>query len=286
MSSDRLAKALSLDQQNQEDRLEEACWRSLVWSGMAFEWTIVDEIRLYRWVAEFKPAGVNRHFHMVCILERMNDGEKYPVTLLQKEAARPAKVFTAKEIWTKLGLAYNLAEIDRIEDREPEGSDGDELRERIRRLRQVRDFELPWDEYGELILENARNGVEEESKENAETPELGVSEETGSKRRSTRIRQSQRLKRLSSDDDASSKESSDNEVHEPEVKPEEGEQQAQENVSGEGEDVGGDLPLAKRTRHSSQTRTSSEPSPKRKKRPEQAPAVPTRVSSRLRNRRQ
>ncbi|QLL32771.1 hypothetical protein HG536_0D02930 [Torulaspora globosa] len=282
---------------------------------MAFEWTIVDEIRLYRWVAEFKPAGVHKHFHMLCILERMNDPEKYPVILLQKEAVRPAKVFTAKEIWVKLGLAYNLAEVDRIEDRElgqTSGNDGDEsrkgLRERMRRLREVRDFELPWDEYGELILENARNGVEEEARdhtdaeklEESRTPEPHVSEReetgsTGSKRRSTRIRQSRRLKRSrpSSDDDASSKESSDGELHDSaSVKPKEGPQeQRKQEGAGEGEDAGssGDLPLAKRTRHSSQTRTSSEPSPKRKKRAVEQPtaaALPTRVSSRLRNRKQ
>ncbi|QLQ79646.1 hypothetical protein HG537_0C02930 [Torulaspora globosa] len=234
---------------------------------MAFEWSVVDEIRLYRWVAEFKPAGMNKHFHMVCILERMNDPDKYPVILLQKEAGRPVKVFTAKEVWAKLGSAYNLAEIDRIEDQEIEQSSASDesregLRERIRRIREVRDFELPWDEYGELILENARNGVEE----------TGTAEP---KRRSTRIRQSQRLKRSrpNSDDDA---DSSDVEIHE--AKPTE--RSYDEDNAG----TSADLPLAKRTRHSSQTRTS-ETSPKRKKRAEPPPA-PTRVSSRLRNRKQ
>lgn len=286
---------------------------------MAFEWTIVDEIRLYRWVAEFKPAGTNKHFHMLCILERMNHPDKYPVILLQKEAVRPGKLFTAREIWDKLNMTYNLEEVDKLEDRDMEpasGSNGGEpetrLRERRRLLHEVRDFELPWDEYGELILQNARNGVDEETKDfiaqdsvakkkagerlgELAVPELDGSERedsdaAGNKRRSTRIRQSQRLKRSrpGSDEELSSKESSDSEVHDlTDIKSKE----SSEEIQPKDEDSQpGDLPLAKRTRNSSQTRTGSETSPKRRKRstdqPGPTPTVPTRVSSRLRNRRQ
>lgn len=283
---------------------------------MALEWTIVDEIRLYRWVAEFKPAGAHRHFHMVCILERMNHPEKYPVILLQKETVRPGKLFTAQEIWDKLGLAYNLEEIDKLEDQEFKQVLGNELRERRQQLREVRDFELPWDEYGELILENARNGVDEETsvldstvkQEDGEaldelrSQETNVSGQeetdmTGSKRRSTRIRQSKRLKRSrpSSDEEGSSKESSDSEMPgSTSVKPKDSSEELQPTSldADEAEESGssGDLPLAKRTRHSSQTRATDETSPKRKKRSSDsttaAPTVPTRVSSRLRNRKQ
>lgn len=272
---------------------------------MGIDWTIVDEIRLYRWVAEFKPAGINKHFHMLCIVERMNHPEKYPVTLLQKDVVKPGKLFTAEEIWEKLSSAYNLAEIDRLEDQEietiPRNNDNDgelTMLERRQRLRQIRDFELPWDEYGELILENARNGVYEEGQDVLEEDEAAPSTPTASeredsegptdKRRSTRIRKSSRLMKPSDEEEGSSKESSDNEAHE--SKEESDEPTPGENAIEE-EEGSLDQPLAKRTRHSSQTRATNETSPKRKKRTTDQPAksnsvVQTRVSSRLRNRKQ
>lgn len=256
---------------------------------MAVDWTITDEIRLYRWVAEFKPAGINKHFHMLCIVERMNHPDKYPVILLQKESVRPGKVFTAGEIWDKLSTVYNLEEVDKLEDIEVEtvpnsgSTDGKpSLFERKQRLSRVRDFELPWDEYGELILENARNGVDDED-EASDREDLD-------KRRSTRVRKSLRLKRAGGEEDMSSNETSDNEAHEvSDGKSKEGSQEpgaGAEDVLEETEATG-DQPLAKRTRHSSQTRATSDTSPKRKRRAtDQASSVPTRVSSRLRNRKQ
>ncbi|CAI4051577.1 hypothetical protein SUVZ_14G1870 [Saccharomyces uvarum] len=142
---------------------------------MAVHWTIVDEIRLLRWASEFKPAGIHKHFHMFCIVERMNSPDKYPVTLLQKETMKLGKVFTATDIWEKLSQSYNLKDIDKREttypvadttdstmnDNDYDDNDGNiheetllELNNRIRTRKQ--DFTLPWDEYGELILENAK----------------------------------------------------------------------------------------------------------------------------------
>lgn len=144
---------------------------------MAVEWTIIDEIRLFRWAAELKPAGIHKHFHMLCILERMNHPEKYPLTLLQKESVRAEKLFTAKEIWEKLSQYYNLSEMDKLEDQiaqpVPKSNVGQEETEKATlehefRFAQRKDFGLPWDEYGELILENAKTGALDE--------ELGHSE--------------------------------------------------------------------------------------------------------------
>lgn len=134
---------------------------------MAVEWTIIDEIRLFRWAAEFKPAGIHKHFHMLCILERMNHPEKYPLTLLQKESVRAGKLFTATEIWEKLSQYYNLPEMDKLEDQivqpVPKSDVGQEETEKTMlehkfQFAQRKDFGLPWDEYGELILENAKTG--------------------------------------------------------------------------------------------------------------------------------
>ncbi|CCK72015.1 Eaf7p KNAG_0I02290 [Huiozyma naganishii CBS 8797] len=116
---------------------------------MVVEWSVVDEIRLLRWVAEFKPVGVHKHFHMVCILERMNNAEKYPVVTLQKEVVRQGKTFSARDLWEKLSGYYNLQEADLLELQTGLAGLAPEM---------SRDFSLPWDEYGELILVNAKNG--------------------------------------------------------------------------------------------------------------------------------
>ncbi|CCF60290.1 hypothetical protein KAFR_0J02260 [Kazachstania africana CBS 2517] len=125
---------------------------------MTIEWSVVDEIRLLRWVSEFKPAGLHKHFHMMCIVTRMNNPEEYPVTLLQKENVQ-TKSFTADDIWQKLRQYYNLEEADKLEVSAMENSNKD-----ISKLHvfNKKDFALPWDEYGELILENAKTGAKEE----------------------------------------------------------------------------------------------------------------------------
>ncbi|CCD25616.1 Eaf7p NDAI_0F02980 [Naumovozyma dairenensis CBS 421] len=185
---------------------------------MAIDWTIVDEIRLFRWVAQFKPAGIHKHFHMLCIVERMNHPDKYPMILLQKEVVKPGKIFTAKDIWDRLNRYYDFDEADKLENEVPameddttkdnitkhdnnhadqenkipkdennnnnhnsnieEEYDFDDsyqeeemtlLKLKYKLLTQKRDFALPWAEYGELILSNAKNGApseeEEESKD-------------------------------------------------------------------------------------------------------------------------
>ncbi|KAK5963490.1 Eaf7p PWA37_004622 [Arxiozyma heterogenica] len=166
---------------------------------MAVDWNIVDEIRLFRWVSEFKPVGIHRHFHMFCILERMNNPDKYPVITLQKESYhRPPKLFTSKDIWLKLKQYYNLDEANRIENEFMINHDDTENNEkhaaheklfidelkliennsqfnntrlfqnRYRLMTETKDFSLPWDEYGDLILSKAikkKNSVANKEKD-------------------------------------------------------------------------------------------------------------------------
>ena len=129
---------------------------------MAVEWTVMDEIRLLRWVSEYKPVGIHKHFHMMCILERMNHPDTYPVILLQKEIVRTDKQFTARDIWLKLSQYYNLDESDKLENgafkesTEPiAGMESDNYK----LLTERSEFSLPWDEYSELILKNAKRGI-------------------------------------------------------------------------------------------------------------------------------
>ena len=129
---------------------------------MAVEWTVMDEIRLLRWVSEYKPVGIHKHFHMMCILERMNHPDTYPVVLLQKEIVRTDKRFTARDIWLKLSQYYNLDESDKLEnDTFKESSEpiaGMES-DNYKLLAGKSEFSLPWDEYSELILKNAKRGI-------------------------------------------------------------------------------------------------------------------------------
>ena len=129
---------------------------------MAVEWTVMDEIRLLRWVSEYKPVGIHKHFHMMCILERMNHPDTYPVVLLQKEIIRTDKRFTARDIWLKLSQYYNLGESDKLEnDAFKESSEliaGMES-DNYKLLTGKSEFSLPWDEYSELILKNAKRGI-------------------------------------------------------------------------------------------------------------------------------
>ena len=129
---------------------------------MAVEWTVMDEIRLLRWVSEYKPVGIHKHFHMMCILERMNHPDTYPVVLLQKEIIRTDKRFTARDIWLKLSQYYNLGESDKLENdafKEPTEPIAGMESDNYKLLTGKSEFSLPWDEYSELILKNAKRGI-------------------------------------------------------------------------------------------------------------------------------
>lgn len=155
------------------------------------DWTIVDEIRLFRWVSEFKPAGVNKHFNMLCIIERMNNPEEFPVTLLQKESVKADKLFTANDIWQKLDSYYNFETMDRLEkdsvsSEVPKDSNANELGlsvESKKALDRKREFGLPWDEYGDMIINNAKDGAavschKDENIDNKELDKSSTAEET------------------------------------------------------------------------------------------------------------
>ena len=190
------------------------------------QWTKVEEIRLFKWMTLFKPAGVHKHFHMVCLLERMNKPEQYPIKLLQSDKGE-SKVFSAKDIWERLQKYYDLEKADAVENRPydlstinkiqgdaEEGEDEEEEEEEAEdgpamvdddadsengdekehsaqndfneggngaawensgvrvcmplqnRLSEGQEFELSWEEYGDLILEHAKDNDSEDLVEN------------------------------------------------------------------------------------------------------------------------
>lgn len=95
----------------------------------AMDWSIVDEIRLFRWVSEFKPCGSQNVGNVKKIVDRLNNPEKYPVLMLQKDTSRRriSKVFTIEDVVRKLSQYYDLDEAGRVEDgvRDVGGADDD-----------------------------------------------------------------------------------------------------------------------------------------------------------------
>lgn len=151
---------------------------------MSEPWSIEDDIRLFRWITEFKPAGMHKHFHMINILERMNKPELFPVVLLfDKQKSESKGLFTREELWAKLSKHYDLDMLDKVEDDHTGREAGEAtsvLPLSLRRVtKQQREFHLPWDEYGELILENAQGAMEEEHEEFENPEQSEISKERG-----------------------------------------------------------------------------------------------------------
>ncbi|XP_058117062.1 MRG/MORF4L-binding protein [Anopheles ziemanni] len=66
-----------------------------------FEWTAEEEIQLFLAMDGMKPVGINRHFYMACIIDRLSKA-------LQRDIASEA-------VWAHLGTIYNLRALDEQE---------------------------------------------------------------------------------------------------------------------------------------------------------------------------
>ena len=124
------------------------------------EWTIEQETVLFKAICRFKPAGQHKHFRMLSIYQMVNN-----LNVTPNSGEGP---LSTAEIWEKLGTLYNLEGLDELEDsssfmaseeqlveNSPEppyhGSLGGQLGDGTF----LRDFILPWDEYGSLIESQA-----------------------------------------------------------------------------------------------------------------------------------
>ncbi|SCU80255.1 LAMI_0B01398g1_1 [Lachancea mirantina] len=164
---------------------------------MSEPWSTEDEIRLLRWIGEFKPIGVNKHFHMISILEKLNNPDKFPVVLLfDKLKSGAQRTYLAQDVWTKLADYYVLEKLDKMDDaleaeHENGNRDSDGLSGPMRtNWTSKREFSLPWEEYGELMVSNARDGLETapdaKNDEDSISPASVASADNGPVRRVTR----------------------------------------------------------------------------------------------------
>lgn len=98
-------------------------------------WSAEEEIQLFKALTGLKPVGINKHFYMAFICERLS-------TALKREILPDV-------VWAQLDSMYNLEILNRIE---PLPFPLDQI-----------DFDLPDDEFGELMAlklqQNANSSV-------------------------------------------------------------------------------------------------------------------------------
>lgn len=97
-------------------------------TGDTFQWDVNTDNQLFYAMANLKPVGINRHFHMVSIWEKLSNS-------ITKE-------ITVQDIWKHLETLYDM---QMLEDTEPIPFPNDEVA-----------FSLPDDEFGALIKQKCK----------------------------------------------------------------------------------------------------------------------------------
>lgn len=104
------------------------------------EWTAEEEIQLFYAMGGLKPVGVNRHFYIACITDRLSRS-------LNRD-------YTTESIWVHLRTMYNL---DALEDLEPLPFPNEE-----------KEFSLPEAEFSLLL--SKKRAASEESRQSTDGP--------------------------------------------------------------------------------------------------------------------
>ncbi|KAK9476149.1 chromatin modification-related protein EAF7-domain-containing protein [Lipomyces japonicus] len=169
-------------------------------------WSIEQEIALFKAICRYKPVGINKHFLMVCICQMVNNPNVQGPYL------------TTKSIWDKLATLYDLEGLDDLvghlkpnrtirkngSSQSPSATSSTPPSPPPRRKRKTdiaaaaaaaaaaakevqiekvtkikSEFQLPWDDYGELLLEHARAPDSQVSS----PAQLSVTEGSSSRRR-------------------------------------------------------------------------------------------------------
>ncbi|XP_055612852.1 MRG/MORF4L-binding protein [Uranotaenia lowii] len=109
-----------------------------------FEWSPEDEIQLFFAMDGLRPVGINRHFFLACIVERLSKALNRNVS--------------SEAVWSHLKTLYNLKALDELEQL-PFPND-------------ETDFVLPEEEFGtEIKFKTEEEPVIDESKKSESKPE-------------------------------------------------------------------------------------------------------------------
>lgn len=106
----------------------------------ALEWSPEDEIQLFFAMDGLRPVGINRHFFIACVVERLSKA-------LNREVS-------SESVWSHLKTMYNLQALD---EQDPLPFPNEES-----------DFSLPETEY---VLERKRKSIEEQPAEDGKKVE-------------------------------------------------------------------------------------------------------------------
>lgn len=95
------------------------------------QWDVEMEVQLFYAMANHKPVGINKHFHMACIWEKLSDSITKPIS--------------THDIWKHLESLYDL---NMLEDTEPIPFPNEEV-----------PFTLPESEFGALIKQKCKDAI-------------------------------------------------------------------------------------------------------------------------------
>lgn len=105
--------------------------------GDTLQWDVDMEIQLFYAMANHKPVGINKHFHMACIWEKLSNSTN--------------KEISTQDIWKHLESLYDLT---LLEDTEPIPFPNHEI-----------PFSLPEGEFGSLMKQKCKEAILAEDSE-------------------------------------------------------------------------------------------------------------------------
>ncbi|XP_072948110.1 uncharacterized protein MrgBP [Epargyreus clarus] len=110
--------------------------------GDTMEWDVDMEIQLFYAMANHKPVGINKHFHMVCIWDKLTNS-------ITKE-------ISTHDIWKHLDTLYDMPLLD---DTEPIPFPNHEM-----------PFALPENDFGPLIKQKLKESILADDSEDGRSP--------------------------------------------------------------------------------------------------------------------
>lgn len=115
-------------------------------SGDDIEWSAEEEIQLFFALVGLKPVGINKHFFMACICDRLSKA-------LNRDISTDI-------IWSHLRSMYNLKALDELE--------------KLPFPNKVEDFALPETEFSALIVKKKNEIEDQQKKSDTKSAEINI----------------------------------------------------------------------------------------------------------------